>query len=125
MANLKKLLAGAMALCMAGAMFASCGKDADKKDGDKKNNGGKGASAGSDVGDLKEEKIPNVPQNKDGSEDSKKQLKIYTWNDEFKSRLRNFYPEYDQAKSGFSVAADGTEKVGEHEYLKDGTEIVW
>ena len=25
MANLKKLLAGAMALCMAGAMFASCG----------------------------------------------------------------------------------------------------
>ncbi len=123
MANLKKLLAGAMALCMAGAMFASCGKDADKKDGDKKNNGGKSAS--SDAGDLKEEKIPNVPQNKEGSEDSKKQLKIYTWNDEFKSRLRNFYPEYDQAKSGFSVAADGTEKVGEHEYLKDGTEIVW
>ena len=123
MANLKKLMAGAMALCMAGAMFASCGPD--KKDGDKKDNGGKGASAGSDVGDLKEEKIPNVPQNKEGSEDSKKQLKIYTWNDEFKSRLRNFYPEYDQAKSGFSVAADGTEKVGEHEYLKDGTEIVW
>jgi hypothetical protein len=123
MANLKKLMAGAMALCMAGAMFASCGPD--KKDGDKKDNGGKGASAGSDVGDLKEEKIPNVPQNKEGSEASKKQLKIYTWNDEFKSRLRNFYPEYDQAKSGFSVAADGTEKVGEHEYLKDGTEIVW
>ena len=123
MANLKKLMTGAMALCMAGAMFASCGPD--KKDGDKKDNGGKGASAGSDVGDLKEEKIPNVPQNKEGSEASKKQLKIYTWNDEFKSRLRNFYPEYDQAKSGFSVAADGTEKVGEHEYLKDGTEIVW
>ena len=96
MANLKKLLAGAMALCMAGAMFASCGK------------------TGSDS--KKQEK---------GSDASANTIRIYTWNDEFKSRLRNYYPEYDKDKSGFSVDADGNEVVGEHEYLKDGKEIVW
>ncbi|SEL04281.1 ABC transporter substrate-binding protein [Ruminococcus albus] len=97
MANLKKLLAGAMALCMAGAMFASCsGKD----------------------GSGSKEKTK-------GSDNSANTIRIYTWNDEFKSRLRNYYPEYDKDKSGFSVDADGNEKVGEHEYLKDGKEIVW
>ena len=96
MANLKKLLAGAMALCMAGAMFASC----------------KGGESGS----KKQEK---------GSDASANTIRIYTWNDEFKSRLRNYYPEYDKDKSGFSVDADGNEVVGEHEYLKDGKEIVW
>jgi hypothetical protein len=138
MANLKKLLAGAMALCMAGAMFASCGNTEeggsdsksnttnnagtnDNKGGEDGGNGGEeGGNGGDATGDLKEDKLPNVPQNVEGSEASKKVLKIYTWNDEFKSRLRDFYPEYDKEASGY----DG-EKVGEHEYLKDGTEIVW
>ena len=115
MANLKKLLAGAMALCMAGAMFASCGNTEEGGSG-----GEEGGNGGDATGDLKEDKLPNVPQNVEGSEASKKVLKIYTWNDEFKSRLRDFYPEYDKEASGY----DG-EKVGEHEYLKDGTEIVW
>jgi hypothetical protein len=119
MANFKKLVAGAMALCMVGSMFASC--TGSKKD-DKKNDNG---TIGAKDADLKEAKLENEEQKVQGSEASQKQLKIYTWNDEFKSRLRNFYPEYDQEKSGFSVAADGTETVGEHEYLKNGTEIVW
>ena len=77
MANLKKLLAGAMALCMAGAMFASCGPEESKNDsksgntnaGTNDNKGGEeggnegGNEGGDAAGDLKEEKLPNIPQN--------------------------------------------------------------
>lgn len=130
MANLKKFLAGAMALCMAGSMLASCGgtdgKDGGKKDGKKGSASGNAwADASTSAGDLKETKMERVAQNVEGNDESKKTLKIYTWNDEFKSRLRNYYPNYDKDKSGFSVDADGNEVVGDHEYLKDGTEVVW
>ena len=125
MANLKKLLAGAMALCMAGAMFASCGgTDTDSK-GSNDTKETKAAGNEGDGNDLKEEKLDAVEQNVEGSADSAKVLRIYTWNDEFKSRLRNYYPEYDKDASGFSVGDDGAETVGEKEYLKDGTEIEW
>ncbi len=135
MANLKKLLAGAMALCMAGAMFASCGPEESKSDsksgntnaGTNDNKGGEegGNEGGDAAGDLKEPKMDRIPQNVEGNEASKKTLKIYTWNDEFKSRLRAYYPEYDKEASGYSIGDDGADIVGEHEYLKDGTEIVW
>lgn len=123
MANLKKLLAGAMALCMAGAVFASCGKtnDDSSKSG---SNGGGSNNAGGD-GDLKEDKIEAVEQNVEGSEASKKTLKVYTWNEEFKERFRAYYPDYDADASNFVVKDDGSYTVGDQEFLKDGTEIVW
>ncbi|MBQ8965519.1 ABC transporter substrate-binding protein [Ruminococcus sp.] len=124
MANLKKLLAGAMALCMAGAMFASCGDT--KDDSNSKSDTKDGSKAAADDGNaLKEEKLDAIEQNVEGNDESAKTLRIYTWNDEFKSRLRAYYPEYDKDASGYSVADDGTETVGDAEYLKDGTKIEW
>jgi len=123
MAQLKKVLAGSFAVLMAASMMTACGKD-------DSSNGGSAGNGGSDwkySGDLKEEKAEPVKQNKEGSADSKKKLVICTWNEEFKNRLRAFYPDYDKTASKMTGETDdkGNFIVGDKEYLKDGTEIVW
>ena len=123
MAQLKKVLAGSFAVLMAASMMTACGKD-------DSSNGGSNGNGGSDwkySGDLKEPKAEPVKQNKEGSADSKKKLVICTWNEEFKNRLRAFYPDYDKTASKMTGETDdkGNFIVGDKEYLKDGTEIVW
>ena len=130
MAQLKKILAGTFAVMMTAAVFAGCGSSDSSSKSDAAASGASGdsAAAGGDeggVGDLKLTKQERVKQEKEGNDASKNVIKIYTWNDEFKSRLRNFYPNYDAEKSGFKVKDDGTEEVGEKEYLKNGKEIQW
>ena len=112
MNKIKRFLAGSLAVMMAASVMTACGKD------EKKNEKGFDAeanAAAAKVGKLVLKKADRIKQEVEGSEASKKTLKIYTWNEEFKDRLRAFYPEYDAEKS----------VVGEKEYLKDGTEIVW
>ena len=110
MKNLKKTLALLAALAMAGSMFTACNKPADDKSSTEET-----TKAGEET--TKAEEKAALPA------DTGKTLKIYTWNEEFKDRLRAFYPNYDAAKSGYDAA---TGKVsGEKEYTKDGLEIVW
>ena len=122
MTNLKRVVAGALSLCLAGSMLTACGSSdsSSTKGVDKEAN-----SAAAAVGALKLTKQDSIEQTKEGSEASAKTLKIYTWNDEFKGRFRDYYSEYDKDASGYKVADDGTVSVNEKEYLKDGTEIVW
>lgn len=124
MAQLKKVLAGSFAVMMAASMMAGCGSD------DSSNGGNAGGNAGSDwnySGALKEKKADRIKQEKEGSADSQKKLVICTWNEEFKNRLRAYYDQYDKEKSGMTGATDdkGNFIVGDHEYLKNGMEIVW
>lgn len=138
MANFKKVLAGSLALCLAGSVLTACGdKDGGSGSGGSGGSGGKDGSSytyseaankkAQEVGDLKQQKADRIEQTAEGSETSKKQLKIYTWNDEFKNRLRAYYSKYDKDASGMTGEVDdqGNYIVGEHEYLTDGTEIVW
>jgi len=132
MAQLKKILAGTFAVMMTAAVFAGCGDSSSSKS-DTSKSGDSAAAAtseggnegGDSVGDFKPTKADRIAQTAQGSEDSKNTIKICTWNDEFKSRLRNFYPNYDAEKSGFKINAEGKEEVGETEYLKNGKKIVW
>lgn len=127
MTNLKKILAGALCLTMAGSILTACGSDDDSKSDGKANGGvdSKAAQAAKEVGPLKLTKAETATQNVEGNEASQKTLKICTWNDEFKNRFRAYYSEYDKEASGYSVGEDGADIVGDHEYLKDGTEVVW
>lgn len=132
MAQLKKILAGTFAVMMTAAVFAGCGDSSSSSNGGAATSGGSDASTadggnggGSDVGDLKLTKDARIQQTAQGSDASKNVIKIYTWNDEFKSRLRNFYPSYDKEASKFKINDEGKEEVGEKEYLKNGKEIKW
>lgn len=81
----KRLIAGLLAAASLTALFAGC------------NGSSEGAAGGS--GDTAAEG---------------KVINIYSWNDEFRTRLEDVYPEVE------STSDDGTIT-----YLKDGTEIHW
>lgn len=76
MTNLKKMLAGALCLCMAGSMLTACGSDSDSSS--KKSGGDAATSDNGGSADL-------------SGKDSKKVYNIYCWNDEFKSRFEKYY----------------------------------
>lgn len=126
MAKTKRVLAGSLAVMMAASVMAACGKD-DGKEGSKPAFDAEANAAAAKVAAFKMPKLPKQEQSVEGSEASKKTLKIYTWNEEFKNRLRAYYSKYDKEASGMTgeVDKDGNFVVGEKEYLTDGTEIVW
>jgi hypothetical protein len=119
---------------MTAAVFAGCG-GSDSSSGGSTTSGGSDAStadtsnggAAAASGNVKEKKADRITQTAEGSETSKKTLRICTWNEEFKNRLRAYYDQYDKEKSGMTgeTDKDGNFIVGEKEYLKDGTEIEW
>ena len=83
----KRLLAGAMATASIAALLAGCG-----------GSGSSQAAGDATAGTTAEGQVIN----------------IYSWNDEFRTRLEAVYPEVE------STSDDGTVT-----YLKDGTEIHW
>ncbi|WP_294588089.1 hypothetical protein [uncultured Ruminococcus sp.] len=90
MANLKKVLAGSLSLCLAASMFTACGSSDSSSTADK--NGGSNSKAGNSTGisDKKDRVNTAELHGVDSSEDSKKTLTIYCWNTEFKSRLDKY-----------------------------------
>lgn len=84
----KRLLAGAMAVASIAALLAGCGGS-----GSSQAAGDATANTASAEGQV---------------------INIYSWNDEFRTRLEAVYPEVDHTSD------DGTVT-----YLKDGTEIHW
>lgn len=84
----KRLLAGAMAVASIAALLAGCG----------------GSGSSQAAGDATANTASTEGQ----------VINIYSWNDEFRTRLEAVYPEVDHTSD------DGTVT-----YLKDGTEIHW
>lgn len=117
MKNIKKTLAMLASLAMAASMFTACG-------GDTGSSAAETTAPADDGGDAAETtEAPAV----EVAADTGKTLKIYTWNEEFKDRLRIFYPNYDAEKSGLVLneTGDTVVSVGDKEYTKDGLEIEW
>ncbi|MBQ9482572.1 MAG: hypothetical protein IJU82_00135, partial [Ruminiclostridium sp.] len=87
MAQLKKILAGAMALCMAGSVLTACGGSSDS------------SSSGSDAGtadagttDAGKTEVKDVePAKTDDLVNTGKKYNIYCWNTEFKERFEKYY----------------------------------
>ena len=93
--NVKKVLSLSLAGVLGVGLLAGCGGSS----------GGNSSGGGGDTGDI---------SSYVSSEEEGKVINIWSWNDEFKTRLQDFYPEVE------STSSDGTVTT-----LKDGTEIHW
>ena len=98
MANLKRVLAGALSLCMVGSMLTACGSSSSTSDSSKSSSSKAGDSSASSSGDSSTEskadrKVTTDVHGKPSSDASKKTLRIYCWNTEFKERLDKYYPQ--------------------------------
>ena len=112
MAQVKKILAGALALCMAGSMLTACGGDTDSTatTSDTKTE----SKTESKTDDKKEESKTDDKKEESKTDDKKEEAKdeekkeepaapatdlvntgkkynVYCWNDEFKSRFEKYY----------------------------------
>ena len=111
MANLKKVLAGSLSLCLAASMFTACGSSDSSSTSDK--NGGSTSKAGDGTGINKDADRQDTSKlhGVDSSEDSKKTLTIYCWNTEFKSRLDKYYPQGTSNELTYNELADGSKEI--------------
>ena len=111
MANLKKVLAGSLSLCLAASMFTACGNTDSSSTSDK--NGGSTSKAGNNTGINNSSDRVNTAElhGVDSSEDSKKTLTIYCWNTEFKSRLDKYYPQGTSNELTYNELADGSKEI--------------
>ena len=111
MANLKKVLAGSLSLCLAASMFTACGNTDSSSTSDK--NGGSTSKAGNNTGINNSSDRVNTAElhGVDSSEDSKKTLTIYCWNTEFKSRLDKYYPQGTSNELTYNELSDGSKEI--------------
>ena len=91
-----------LTVAMGAALLAGCGSSATDS-----------ANAGADSGKESAAAAGTESDEKDFSGEGKV-INIYSWNDEFRTRLEAVYPEVE------STSSDGTVTT-----LKDGTEIHW
>ncbi|MCR5122192.1 MAG: carbohydrate ABC transporter substrate-binding protein [Ruminococcus sp.] len=96
MAQIKKILAGALALCMAGSVLTACGGD---KEGDTGSTGGsesktedaKGGSEGGNEEKKEDTKEETKPADTASLVNTGKVYNVYCWNTEFKERFEKYY----------------------------------
>ncbi len=121
MAKLKRILAGALSLCMVGTVLTSCGSKDDSSSGSgstnnsgTSNNGGNGGNGGDRV---------NTAQlhGAESSQESKDTIRIYCWNTEFKNRFDDFYSKYTKFNKEMGTYTPVNDKG---EKLPDRQEIV-
>ncbi len=124
MANLKKVLAGSLSLCLAASMFTACGNSDSSSATDAK--GGSTSKAGDGTGINNSTDRVNTAElhGVDSSEDSKKTLTIYCWNTEFKSRLDKYYPQGTSNELTYNELADGSKEIATINGQQDSTEKV-
>ena len=104
MAKLKRVLAGALSLCMVGSLLTACGdssSNSDSKSGSsssKDSSAANSSSADSSTADSSsavepkaERKDTSTLHGKDSSDASKNKIQIYCWNTEFKLRFDAAY----------------------------------
>ena len=105
MAKLKRVLAGALSLCMVGSLLTACGDSSSSGDASssKKDSSKADSSAASSTGDSStadsssavepkaERKDTSTLHGKDSSDASKNKIQIYCWNTEFKLRFDAAY----------------------------------
>jgi len=96
MAQLKRLLAGAMALCLAGSVLTACGDDTSASEGGDSKEEATTTTAKADEGGEKETEAATTPAAEDIPDagdlaNDGKVYNIYCWNDEFKNRFEKYY----------------------------------
>ena len=137
MAKLKRVLAGALSLCMVGSMLTACGdssssdaaSSSSKKDSSSKadaSSTGDSSTADSSSEAPKAERMNTAElHGKDSSDKSKNTLRIYCWNTEFKLRFDAAYAKGGKYK--VETASYKDDKGKELTEIKkiDGKDIEW
>lgn len=139
MAKLKRVLAGALSLCMVGSMLTACGDSSSSGDASssKKDTSSKADSSAADssTGDSSTADSSEAPKaerkntaelhGKESSDASKNTIKIYCWNTEFKLRFDAAYAKGGKYKVETATYKD--EKGKELTEIKkiDGKDINW
>ncbi len=105
MTQLKRILAGALSVCMAASVMTACGND------DSSSASGGANSTGAGDSNTESRTDTTTIHGVESSEESKNTLTIYCWNTEFKSRIDKYYPEYTSMNVETSTDADGNQVV--------------
>lgn len=105
MTQLKRILAGALSVCMAASVMTACGND------DSSSASGGANSTGAGDSNTESRTDTTTIHGVESSEESKNTLTIYCWNTEFKSRIDKYYPEYTSMDVVTSTDADGNQVV--------------
>jgi hypothetical protein len=137
MAKLKRVLAGALSLCMVGSMLTACGSSSSsddaasssKKDSSSKadasSTGDSSAAASSSEAPKAERMNTAELHGKDSSDKSKNTLRIYCWNTEFKLRFDAAYAKGGKYKVETASYKDENGKELTEIKKIDGKDIEW
>ncbi len=133
MAKLKRVLAGALSLCMVGSMLTACGdssSSSDSKSSSKKDSSAAASSsADSSSADSSTADSSKAESKEVKSADDDKKIVIHCWNTEFKERLDKYYPnngKYEVETEEYEKKNDdgSTTKLTQIKKL-NGKEVVW
>jgi hypothetical protein len=119
MAKLKRILAGSLALCMAGSLLTACGDDESTTSTSGSTSAASGDAATTDgdstgtsgISDAEDRVVTTDLHGTESSEDSKNTFTIYCWNTEFKSRLDTYYSQYTDLDVVMKDLDDGTQEI--------------
>lgn len=116
MAKLKRILAGTLALCMAGSVLTACGGDDSTSSTTSKSDAastaaGKEDEGGNGISDNEDRIDTTTLHGTESSDESKNTLTIYCWNTEFKSRVDKYYPDYTEMDVETKELDDGSREV--------------
>jgi len=137
MAKLKRVLAGALSLCMVGSMLTACGsssssddaasssKKADSSKADSSKAGDSSAADSSSEAPKAERMDTATLHGKDSSDKSKNTLRIYCWNTEFKLRFDAAYAKGGKYKVETASYKDENGKELTEIKKIDGKDIEW
>ena len=137
MAKLKRVLAGALSLCMVGSMLTACGsssssddaasssKKADSSKADSSKAGDSSAAASSSEAPKADRMNTAELHGKDSSDKSKNTLRIYCWNTEFKLRFDAAYAKGGKYKVETASYKDENGKELTEIKKIDGKDIEW
>ena len=137
MAKLKRVLAGALSLCMVGSMLTACGsssssddaasssKKADSSKADSSKAGDSSAADSSSEAPKAERMNTAELHGKDSSDKSKNTLRIYCWNTEFKLRFDAAYAKGGKYKVETASYKDENGKELTEIKKIDGKDIEW
>ncbi|MBQ3936210.1 MAG: hypothetical protein II722_04060, partial [Ruminococcus sp.] len=137
MAKLKRVLAGALSLCMVGSMLTACGESSStsgssstkdsSKAGDSSTASSTGDSSTADSSEAPKAERKNTAElhGKDSSDASKNKIQIYCWNTEFKLRFDAAYAKGGKYQVETKAYKDENGKELTEIVKIDGKELEW
>lgn len=121
MAQLKRILAGALSVCMVGSVLTACGGSDSSTAGGSDSK----ASGGNNGGDSSSRVVTTDLHGKESSQESKDTLRIYCWNTEFKNRFDDYYSKFTDKEVTTQKYTDANGNERDEVVTVDGKKVEW